>query len=264
MKTKWRELLTDSHTISWADGSCTAVCAKWSSGTGYKPPDDWVHEAPDKNCNCGIYALDDLADLYEQYRYHTMCVVAVVSASGRTFEHRSGIKTQHARVVAYWVLDHVSECMCRLCANQRIQMKSILPRTLIPQSVEYEGFLRTAPLLPNEEQDGVFSYVRCCETQFSDAKRFSEPDEMAVEYGLKASPVSEETPLKVTSRGVDFAPLINRTQGNRGHYVFEIPYPASIPYPTPDKLTTTDQIKGVIDEPFGRNSTDRPDCSSAG
>jgi hypothetical protein len=213
-KQKWRELLTDSHPISWADGTCTAVCAKWSSSPGYKPNSGWKHGdvIPDENCNCGIYALDDLANLNRQYGQYTKIVATVISASGRTFEYNEGVKTQFARVVAYWVLDHEPGCVCELCGHRRTQS------VLTPPDVNFR--------VPAED----FPYLACCERQFVGAERFKEPDEMALHFGLKATPLPQR--IQVTQRQrrpglVDLSPLatlVNHAPGTTGHYQFEFDY----------------------------------------
>ena len=118
----------------------------------------WNYHPPDRKCGCGIYALDDLADLHRQYK-ECENIVAVISASGRTIECNNGIRTKYARVVVYWVLDHDTGCRCRICS-----------KTQNPQ--------RTAQRFP---------YVECALTQFRNAVRWLEPDEMAEHYGLKAT-----------------------------------------------------------------------------
>lgn len=216
VKAKWREFLTDSHPISWGDGTCKAVCTQSTTVMTWGGDPVWTdltfHEPPDKGCGCGIYALDDLKDLYHEYPNYTASVVAVISASGRTIECQKGIRTQQARVVAYWVLDHLHICSCELCGRRR--------RTYIEPSRERYWLGRRAD---------VFPYVECCETQFVNADRWGEPDEMAVHYGLKATPLPSS--LRVTDRGrasgrvgVDLSPIINHQPGMRGYFEFEIPY----------------------------------------
>ena len=169
--------------------------------------DKEFHEPPDRNCGCGIYALDDLRELYNQYRY-CVVVVAVISASGRTVECAKGFKTQSARVVAYWVLEHLQGCPCELCRK----------RDMLPiQGAWFKGECF------GSGRGDTFPYVECCENQFINAGRWTEPDTMAVHYGLKATPL----PVRVKLATSDLSPIIDsivkHPPGAQGHYEFEIP-----------------------------------------
>lgn len=96
----------------WLDGTCTAECRRSSILPSR-------HEAPHEDCECGIYGSLSYADLLDQFRTHAQRIVAVISAEGKTIIGERGLKTQFARVVAYWV--RPDESLDRLCAADQFR-----------------------------------------------------------------------------------------------------------------------------------------------
>lgn len=86
----------------WADGTCTAVCRKSS----YQAPQ---HPPPAEGCTCGIYASLSYADLIKQFRQDAQRIVCVINAEGSTIIGTRGLKTAHARIVAYWTVPSILE-----------------------------------------------------------------------------------------------------------------------------------------------------------
>jgi hypothetical protein len=85
---------------SWISGTCEAVCY----AGGYLPSGaKRGHQAPDEKCTCGIYASLSYADLIAQFHTEARTIVAVIAAEGITIIGSRGLRTQFARVVAYWV-----------------------------------------------------------------------------------------------------------------------------------------------------------------
>ncbi len=80
----------------WEDGTCKAVCHTYGP-RGSKEP----HEAPDKDCSCGIYGSLSYVDLLSQFRPEAYFIVAVIAAEGKTIIGDRGLRTAFARVVAY-------------------------------------------------------------------------------------------------------------------------------------------------------------------
>lgn len=78
----------------WADGTCTAVCADL-----YEPGG---HAAPHEKCRCGIYGCLILQHLLSQYPTESRDIIAVIAVEGQTIMGSRGLRTQYARVVAYW------------------------------------------------------------------------------------------------------------------------------------------------------------------
>jgi hypothetical protein len=66
-----------------------------------------------------------------------------------------------------------------------------------------------------------FPYVECAEAQFRNATRWDEPDQMAVHYGLKASPLSFARTSPIPKAMRQIAMLI--IQYEPGHFSMEIP-----------------------------------------
>ena len=77
----------DRH--AWDGGVCVASCHR-----GHTPPAD--------GCRCGVYGATSLCSLLEQYPRLAANIVAVIAAEGSTIIGNSGLRTQAARVVAYW------------------------------------------------------------------------------------------------------------------------------------------------------------------
>ncbi len=93
----------------WEDGTCRAVCHKgsragWRGGRLVTLTNE-VHDAPHEGCDCGIYGSLSYADLLYQFRSNASIMVAVIAAEGTTIIGDRGLRTQFARVVAYWTDD---------------------------------------------------------------------------------------------------------------------------------------------------------------
>ncbi|BCP41448.1 hypothetical protein MINTMi27_15410 [Mycobacterium intracellulare] len=97
----------------WSDGTCTAKCL---GGMGMTfscgdPRCPWCnrniinHEAPHDKCSCGIYGCLSLEWLRGQYPDKVSNIVAVIAAEGQTIIGTRGLRTQFARVVAYWCIN---------------------------------------------------------------------------------------------------------------------------------------------------------------
>ena len=82
----------------WEDGTCTATCNRYNLSHARNP-----HEPPDEQCSCGIYGSLSYADLIQQFREQARSIVTVIAAEGATIVGERGLRTQYARVVAYWV-----------------------------------------------------------------------------------------------------------------------------------------------------------------
>lgn len=82
----------------WDYGSCIAQCRSVYAATPSGP----VHNAPDPDCSCGVYAARTLGFLQRQYST-ARDVVAVVALEGRTIEGQYGWRSQAARVVALYL-----------------------------------------------------------------------------------------------------------------------------------------------------------------
>lgn len=76
---------------TWREGTCIAAC-----GLGHD------HQPPQIDCTCGLYSLDCLADLREQYPTAAY-LVAVVALEGRVIEGDRGTRAEAARVVGFWL-----------------------------------------------------------------------------------------------------------------------------------------------------------------
>lgn len=59
------------------------------------------HEAPDIDCRCGVYGSLNLENLRRQYA-EALFMVAVIAAEGKTIIGTRGLRTEYARVVAFW------------------------------------------------------------------------------------------------------------------------------------------------------------------
>lgn len=89
----WRPLsYHNPYRADWLDGTCTAIC-----GVGEK------HLVPNEECSCGIYGSLSYADLLYQYRAEARNIVTVIAAEGATIIGPRGLRTERARVLAYWV-----------------------------------------------------------------------------------------------------------------------------------------------------------------
>lgn len=89
----------------WLDGTCEAVCHAYgieSWGGDSVLPTGKRHQAPYEDCKCGIYGSLSYADLIAQFS-EARNIVAVIAVEGNTIIGTRGLRTQFARVVAYWV-----------------------------------------------------------------------------------------------------------------------------------------------------------------
>lgn len=110
---------------AWKGGVCEAACLRdqWHP---YGPmlslfgiefdaldrPRD--HEAPADNCDCGIYGCLTIERLKQQYPFECMDLVTVIAVEGNTIIGDVGLRTQAARVVAYW---SPKKGVRRICAD---------------------------------------------------------------------------------------------------------------------------------------------------
>ena len=79
----------------WEGGVCKAKCY-CSDGL------DELHEPPKLERSCGIYGSFSIDTLRWQYPTLTRDLVAVMAAEGRTIIGNFGLRTQYARIIAYW------------------------------------------------------------------------------------------------------------------------------------------------------------------
>lgn len=95
----------------WKGGVCEARCLAGSYNKVYsiysdfwdtvEPVRDCAHPAPDPECECGIYGSLSLKHLQRQYEA-ARSLVAVIAAEGQTLIGSRGLRTERARVVAFW------------------------------------------------------------------------------------------------------------------------------------------------------------------
>jgi hypothetical protein len=134
----------------WEDGTCEATCR---SG----------HQAPHEGCHCGIYGSLSYAGLLLQYP-QARHLVTVIAAEGTTIIGTRGLRTQFARVVAYWAdvirPDEAAEWSSRLFLGQ-------------PPSP-----------LPGRQP----SFRELARKQFKGSEEFECPTEMVERYGLSLLP----------------------------------------------------------------------------
>jgi hypothetical protein len=75
----------------WIGGVCNARCL----------PGEF-HPAPYKGCGCGVYGALTAYDLIDQWsRFSSLCIM-VFAAEGTTIIGPRGLRTQAARLLAYW------------------------------------------------------------------------------------------------------------------------------------------------------------------
>lgn len=100
---------------AWKDGVCQAECVPnpWTNSysglgalaavLGYDTPVPAPdHDAPADGCHCGIYGCLTIDRLKRQYPVECMSIVAVIAVEGNTIIGEIGLRTQAARIVAYW------------------------------------------------------------------------------------------------------------------------------------------------------------------
>lgn len=93
---------------AWKDGVCEARCEEasfhqWAAG-GFAPnrAPNPPHGTPSENCSCGIYGCLTIEHLKRQYLHECMSIVTVIAVEGTTIIGDVGLRTQAARIVAYW------------------------------------------------------------------------------------------------------------------------------------------------------------------
>jgi hypothetical protein len=104
-----------------------AQCAKreglWYGGLWAA---DWLtsfnsdHKTPEPSCTCGVYGALDLDVLCSQYPDLARDLVAVIAAEGITIVGDKGLRTEAARVVAYWSPNwYIRKICARQCGSAR-------------------------------------------------------------------------------------------------------------------------------------------------
>lgn len=92
---------------AWKGGVCQAECVPnpWTMTAPWLvvvPVPDPNHDAPAEGCHCGIYGCLTIDRLVKQYPLQCMEIVAVIAVEGNTIIGEIGLRTQAARIVAYW------------------------------------------------------------------------------------------------------------------------------------------------------------------
>ena len=85
-------IVVPGHYAWLRDGTCRAKCFTFRG---------W-HPSPLLDCCCGIYGSLSLEVLVRQYPYETSNIVAVIAVEGETIIGSRGLRTEYARVVAWW------------------------------------------------------------------------------------------------------------------------------------------------------------------
>ena len=85
------------HGSQWMDGRCLAICTL--------KPDEPDHIAPVDSCSCGVYAWWTPEQLIGQYKDHAKFIIAVIRMEGLCLEGETGVRTNAAEIVAWWVAD---------------------------------------------------------------------------------------------------------------------------------------------------------------
>jgi len=89
------------------------------------------HEAPDPDCQCGLYARHPWTaegrSLYRTWPADPERVVGIVAAWGRIEVHREGFRAQHARPVAL-LLPGLDTCPGQFCPKYRGRLRRLAER----------------------------------------------------------------------------------------------------------------------------------------
>lgn len=148
----------------WRDGICEARCLPFCTTLGFvynmlgfsHDQPHGLHRSPHEGCDCGIYGSLSLGHLRTQYPEQTERFVAVIAAEGRTIIGSRGLRTERARVVAYWVQPP-------------------------PMGGVYD---LVAMLFPDSSSSKTTCLARIASESFPGAMRYSNPYEMAISYGV--------------------------------------------------------------------------------
>jgi hypothetical protein len=84
----------------WRNGVCEAECIERLRGWSNDGHPDLP--APQLDCSCGIYGTFSLDALVVAYRAQSQDVLTVIAVEGRTIIGTRGVRTERARVVAWW------------------------------------------------------------------------------------------------------------------------------------------------------------------
>lgn len=97
----------------WARGECVAACLGLFALWGVMNTPVLAHPAPQEDCHCGLYGTLTLQSLQVQYPQYAARIVTVIAAEGQTIIGDTGLRTERARVVAYWCQDDLSVVAAR-------------------------------------------------------------------------------------------------------------------------------------------------------
>lgn len=156
----------------WNNGVCEAHCRRavmngwwgpmWFSivGGAVEIQEPTPHTSPDLNCSCGIYGSLSLDNLTAQYDY-ARNLVTVIAAEGITIIGSRGLRTQYARVVAWWLSSDVK-----------------------PTMEEYLNIVCWDPYKVDFGQVIVPKFQQICAASFGDAAQYDDLDSMLNDFGL--------------------------------------------------------------------------------
>lgn len=86
---------------TWDKGVCEARCTPPPLRIlyGMEPQN---HRAPARGCECGVYGSLTVDNLFYQFPNCSRRLITVIAAEGKTIIGPKGLRTECARVVAYW------------------------------------------------------------------------------------------------------------------------------------------------------------------
>ena len=123
--------------LLWPDGACSAVCASFLAPL-LLGLDGAPHIPPCQGCHCGVYGTLSLQHLRDQYQGFADKCVAVIAAEGNTMLGDRGLRTQHARVIAYWCIDDYAP-VCQRQFKDAKQFSDVLEMIGVYGIPEYPG-----------------------------------------------------------------------------------------------------------------------------
>lgn len=134
---------------TWEKGACHAVCnpPPLRLLCGVRPHN---HRAPDEHCECGIYGALQVEDLFWQFPRCSAKLITVIAPEGKTIIGPKGLKTEYARIVAYWtpVRAVLKTCLSE-CPGADFYLN-------LPSMCEAYGFRKFDPTRPRYASPYIF------------------------------------------------------------------------------------------------------------
>lgn len=126
---------------TWNKGVCEARCTPPPLRIMYGM-EPQTHRSPARGCECGVYGSLTVQNLFYQFPNCSKKLITVIAAEGRTVIGPKGLRTERARVVAYWT---PKRAVLKVCETELPEAMFYLDLSEMLKDYQFPAFDLSAP-----------------------------------------------------------------------------------------------------------------------